>query len=45
MHLLLSVEEVVLSFAINSWCRNAPLNIREANELPQRAKSCLEAKP
>src|ERR1035437_10234850 len=38
-------KRVVVPFAINSCCRNAPLDIREANELPQRAESSLEAKP
>src|ERR1035437_2356446 len=35
-------KRVVVPFAINSCCRNAPLDIREANELPQRAESSLE---
>src|ERR1035437_781566 len=34
-------KRVVVPFAINSCCRNAPLDIREANELPQRAESSL----
>jgi len=38
-------KRVVVPFAINSCCRNAPLGICEANELPQRAKSSLEAFP
>jgi hypothetical protein len=39
------VEGGVVPFAISSCCRNAPLDIRAANELPQRAKSSLEARP
>src|ERR1035437_551087 len=35
-------KRVVVPLAINSCCRNAPLDIREANELPQRAESSLE---
>src|ERR1035437_1799530 len=35
-------KRVVVPFAINSCCRNAPLDIREANERPRRGESSLE---